>query len=202
MAIYFPSTPATFIHILKNGGSSIEDWAYQAGIEYEMLPEHCDLATARTLVPNTGIIFTTVRNPYDRIVSQYHYVKQLLYKDMSVEDKIKHDMVFNKGFGYYVDCLYSNNFPFKQLGPHSVLSWWSLPKCQLDWFDTAPDIVLRLETIYNDFEQIKKLLGANNPLIHRSKTVRDSYRDYYTDDIRKKVYSMYQKDIEEFKYEF
>lgn len=93
--IYFPSTPATFIHIPRTGGTSLETWAKNNNIDFE----HHSLSKneihkkvlEKELLTNRykydhwsdlGTVFTFVRNPYERMVSLYHRVGQRAEKNV------------------------------------------------------------------------------------------------------------------------
>ena len=202
MCLYFPTIPATFMHIPKTGGASLSKWASDNNIPFISGPEHADLKTIMLTNNMPGTIFTIVRNPYDRLVSQYHYVNQVMLARLPITDQIKHNSIFKKGFGYYVDCMYSK-VTFADQPPGSVLSWWISSNSQVDWFSSqSPDIIIKLEQLDENFVKIQDLFQCYNQLPHLSKTVRNTYREYYTAPILQKVTKLYQQDIEMFNYDF
>jgi len=86
VSIYFPNTPATFIHVPRTGGTSFKNWLVTNKIDHQRVaqpawvPKNTKIVPDRTYInqlhPNLGTVFTFVRNPFDRAVSLYHYMGQ------------------------------------------------------------------------------------------------------------------------------
>jgi Sulfotransferase family len=133
---------------------------------------------------NSYFKFGFVRNPWDRIVSEYHY-------------------------RYYGRGLRFKQFLFNNW-PKLV---WSdayrhiIPQCEYLYDkhgNLLVDYIGRYENLQADFDEICRRLCINEqPLPHINKSSRDGlYTDYYDDESREYVFRLYQKDIETFKYEF
>ena len=104
MDIHFKTTPATFHHIPRTGGTSFTQWVKDNIKDYEIAPQvDWKLSNAnsihnydliKTFWPNMGFRFTFVRNPYSRLVSLYHHIGQKAEKRMALfkqylEDKVE-----------------------------------------------------------------------------------------------------------------
>ena len=86
VSIYFPNTPATFIHVPRTGGTSFKSWARNNIPSSQELPLPDFIPSNNNIIPNRqhlvsvwgtlGTEFAFVRNPYDRLVSLYHYMGQ------------------------------------------------------------------------------------------------------------------------------
>jgi len=126
--------------------------------------------------------FAIVRNPWDRMISWYHYL------DVKVE------------FCKWVISPYS----FKKYVPLERLI-----KPQMDYITDKSgkvivDKIMRFESFKNDFNSVCKTLGIiYEQLPHLKKAERRPYQEYYTTaESILAVKNMFSKDIELLKYEF
>lgn len=201
MAIHFPKVPATFIHIPKTGGTSLQYWTELYVKECIYLTDNITVNEMLGEIQEPGTIFSFVRNPFERIVSMFHQIgqyseerlnyrlgkiKQLSIRDdgRSIEDYIKEVLLYKKGFDSYVRAM--NN-----------------TKTQVSYFEGRfPDIVLRTENLNEEFKNIQSLLGCYEPFPHVLKSKHTNYRDYYTTDTRKIIENTFKEDLEVFGYTF
>ena len=141
--------------------------------------------------------FSVVRNPYDRYVSSYFFMKKIYN--------------WNKTFDETLDELISK-FPnwwdntFILLRPQ----WWFV--CNRNTYDIQVDEIYRYETIGDDWSTIANKINTNNPTANISTTLpmlnitpnRDNWETYYTGTIgqqrAQKVEQIYNKDFEVFNY--
>ncbi len=132
--------------------------------------------------------FGFVRNPWDKLVSQYHWCR----KQMRSETP--------KDFSEYVtDKLVHNNF--ESDGEIRYVS-------QVDFFRNAQgvidlDFIGRFESLQEDFNRVCisiKLEPIQLP--HISRYIRDHYSTFYTSALRGLVADVYSDDIEVFGYTF
>jgi hypothetical protein len=82
MAYYIPSLDLAFIHIPKNGGTSILQWI-EENFEYKKIgSKHVDIkgftACKYGNVPRPRYYFSVVRNPYSRILSWFYYQEKMI----------------------------------------------------------------------------------------------------------------------------
>lgn len=178
-----------FIHINKTGGTSIEKalklpLTHLTAIEYKNR-----IGEARW---RKKFSFAIVRNPWDKVVSQYRYrvmidETQLKKKTVSFNDWVKLVFVDN-------DLEYHNEA--KMFTP------------QMDWLineegEIIVNFIGRFENFNEDWENICVQLNRKGlELPHVKKSVRTDYREYYNDHSIEIVAKWYRKDIEEFGYTF
>lgn len=141
--------------------------------------------------------FTFVRNPWDKMVSFYHFHRYRRFdllpnsKKPSFKEFITtemHNLEFTKHKG-----ISSRNFRMSD---------------QLDWISDnhgkiAMDFIGRFETLQSDFDLVCDVLRIpRKKLPHQVKSRHKPYREYYDAQTKEIVYQGFQKDIEYFKYKF
>lgn len=143
--------------------------------------------------------FTFVRNPWDRLVSAFQFLK--------------------KGGTNKVDRAWSqaNLTSFPDF--HSFVTNWVNRKNVNSWKHFVPqykfvcdpgsqtpkvDFVGRFECLHEDFAHVQKELGIHTSLQHLNQTEgsKKDYREYYTDKTRNIVADVYQEDVRIFGYDF
>ena len=145
--------------------------------------------------------FAFVRNPWDRIVSQFKYKHG--YIETHIVDQLK------KGDGKY--NFKHNLLNFRGFLDHLVMTnneKKNLYLKQVDWiFDknkkNMVDFVGRFENLQEDFNIVCDKIGIpHRQLPHQNKTKHKHYTEYYNDETREIVAKKYAKDIEYFNYKF
>lgn len=205
-----------FVHIPKTGGTSLslalEDKAMKDDILIGDTPKatkrrkriktlkasgrlwkHSRLSDMYGLVTQDQIqdyfVFTIVRNPWDRIVSYYHWLKAQRFehpavtyaKQMSFTEFLTHPAVqqsmANHDAHHYVSDAKGN------------------AQC---------DLYLRQECLQDDMIALQNHLGLKlAPLNHTNQSNRErDYKSYYTTQTRDVIYKLYADDIEKFHYRF
>ena len=203
-----------FIHIPKCGGTSVE----QTLLKNEGIPEerilkwnlthdeqqkfrlwykygnvdvqHRKIDQYKTENEKKYFTFTFVRNPWERFLSEYFYIKKKGGCSCEDFDKkystFKH-FVINNGIKC---CYYAHDFPqidFVFNSNHGKLT----------------NFVGRCEDMQYDFDYIcGKLKIPKTKLPNRNPTKHKHYTEYYDDETRSIVAEKYAKDIEYFGYEF
>lgn len=177
-----------FIHINKTGGSSI--------VKSLRIP--FDHKTAKQKIEEIGsehwekkFSFTVVRNPWDKVVSHYHYRVQTNQTDLGVK---------NIEFRKWVLSTYGSKDPFYYNNPKMFMP-------QSDWITghngkIIVDHICRFENLNDDFSTICKKLGKKSNLPHLKASKRGHYRNYYDDDTIEIVTNWFEKDIKNFGYRF
>jgi len=151
---------------------------------------------------NTQTVIVFVRNPWDRVLSGYLYTK----KHWSQE----------KEYGPFPDySIYLQEIEKMGIGK---APWQSFQR-QYDYIDMPiADLFFfgHYENLYDDFTRLCEKMEVKPPdskifqYYHNrnGNTSRDGtggptgYRDYYTDETKKIIERIYQKDIEKFEYSF
>ena len=178
-----------FIDINKSGGSSVEK---ALGIPFAHI-------TARERIQRIGIeqwnkkfTFTIVRNPWDRVVSHYHY-RVMTNQTQLATKKID--------FNEWVALAYGQKDP----------EYYDKPKLfmpQLEWIIDESgievvDYIGRFESLQADFAEICKRLGRPEIVLpHLKKSSRKPFRDYYSSKSIDIVGNWFSKDITRFNYNF
>lgn len=188
-----------FIHINKTAGSSIE----KALGRTEHSPTHNTLTNYKKYVDKGYYIFSFVRNPYDKMVSQYHHRKQ------NTQDK----KVLNISFKDWIMNLDEIGFDIKGTG--NQVAWLSLQKWVWDKdkkiYTTRPDEVKLgvdfigfFENLQEDWNTLQNELDISPQikLPHRRKSKHSNYREYYDDVTREIVYNRFEDDFNIFNYKF
>jgi len=127
--------------------------------------------------------FSFIRNPWDRIVSFYHYFG------------LNSQCSFNDFIQQHFQTLYKENY-------------WFL-KSQFEFISvenySVVDFLGRFENLQADFDVVCKKLGIeNSTLFHKNKSNHSNlnYRDYYDETSIRIVRDLYKQDIYHFEYEF
>ena len=134
------------------------------------------------LIYRKYIKFTFIRNPWDRIVSEYewaynflpfeNYISRVLYV---VENRIKLD---------------TNNAHFRP---------------QIEYINSDLDFIGRFENFSEDVEKVSSLIGIDldiKKLPHEKKSNRKYYKEYYDNKTKQIINNIYKEDIKQFGYEF
>ena len=199
-----------FVHIPKCGGSSIEDllwprekdrceanlWMgfidryhnkYQTGGLQHLFSRHIRDEVGHEVF-DSYYKFAIVRNPWDKAVSQYCYIKQR--EDLREYIGMKTTDSFEK----YLSLI--------QLKSH--VQWEPQWKFILDTTDQLlVDHIGRFENFNDEAKEILNHLNiADQEIPHRKKGTRGNYKDYYNPESIKTIKQMYQRDIEMFGYSF
>jgi Sulfotransferase family len=139
---------------------------------------------------NSYFKFTSLRNPWDMVVSLYFYAKTDI-----------------NGLEFW------HNSPDYE--PQKLMSFkkWIL-KGKADWFYTLPnfilddngnnlvDCVVRVENLNSDLELVAHKLGIKINCPHVNKTCHKKYSEYYDGDTKEIIAKVFKFDIEYGGYEF
>lgn len=213
MAIHFLDYNATFIHIPKTAGSSFEQWVYSNVPNYVRERKHATVLDATEIFKDPGITFTFVRNPYDRLVSQFHFVGQRaqnriekraqgrkVKKSTTQEWDLEITKLYYKGFDNWINILYNKEESAYDLGLHL----YKRGTPQTNWFSNKDiDIVIKIENLKTDFIILQDLFNCYVDLPVTNTSKRSHYRDYYTNkETRKMADEIVLPDLEKFNYSF
>ena len=144
--------------------------------------------------------FSVVRNPYDRAVSLFFYLK------LDWGNK-KHKAY---SFKEWVEILYKNKHLIPKNSKTSIVhgpiyklnNQWNTMS---SWIPKDIDKIYYLEEIDKIPESINEVLGLNNnyteKIGHFNKSEKKKkYVDYYDEDTREKIYEIYKEDFIRFNY--
>ena len=198
-----------FFHLYKCGGNSLRKVFDEAKGGEELLGVHClprDLkhhydvrGQAHQDKFNNMFKFTIVRNPFDFLLSTYHYVRKFKNHYMH-KDCI--NMEFKNFPAYYLKVLDEH----KTSRPHGSNKVTFL----YDWIldengNVFMDFVGKLENINEDSKIILNKIGlpyTDIPTVNVNKMNDKPYREVYDLATRNFVEKNFAKDLEYFEYEF
>ncbi|MEW4531277.1 sulfotransferase family 2 domain-containing protein [Maioricimonas sp. JC845] len=132
--------------------------------------------------------FAVVRNPWDRMVSLYHYLKRTG----------KYGTICPDSFEGFLDAIDAQAAWTQQLR--------SLRTQRSYLVDADGRMIcsrtVRFENLSQDFETVTQRLGLSASLPHVNRSDHDAYVGYYTSRTRECVARWYREDIDEFGYTF
>lgn len=193
--------PVTHIHVPKTAGSAVWKWFEASYDWYDCTPKqgHYTYDEAKQVlkddegIDNMGWCFCSTRNPFDRVVSGYAYLRwrheHKAINTVSVRTQRENLQYLFSDFETYVanierflDPVYEVNMP------------------QVD-FATKCDYVMRMENLQEDFKVIQERLGNDRPLgITNWMPRNDDWKAYYTDKSRDKIEQVFKEDFTAFDY--
>ncbi len=197
-----------FVHIRKAAGTSLRQILERVSLPkknnlwYKMLSrngfpvdyhkfsfrKHSDLVEAERSMPREKFEqyfkFAIVRNPWDRLVSEFEYIK-------TQPSHSRHKKLQQLSFAAFVQ------YQSKRPAAHQVNAL-KLKNGQL-----GCDFVGKLETLQQSLTVVSGKTGLDfSSLPHINRVDRRDYRTYYTDELAQQVEDLWQADVEAFKYTF
>ncbi len=206
-----------FVHIPKTGGTSIEDiiwpskkdrteknlWMgyvrpyynkYQTGGMQHLLATQIRQEVGAKMFDQC-FKFTIVRNPWDKVISQFMYIKKrqdvLDFIGMEKDDCLKTYLSLIQKCTYVQsECQYK--FFLDENGEQLV-----------DYIGRFENFTEEVKTILKKKKLDRTLFGLRERKIpHKMKSQRKPYQDYFDDESAQMVQHIYSKDIELLNYQF
>lgn len=213
---YWNKDVPVFIHIPKTAGSYMRQmqsdfkpviWPIQAvGHAYFVGNEKIDHSNENysAIIKNgfldyhkfrKRIFFTTVRNPFDFLVSWASHAGGW---DKSFENKKQYDFdLANKSFDYFIKTLSERD----GLWPNKKFLYYQLFNSDGEFL---PDFICRQETLDFDLSQFAEIYNLQyskkNP--QRVSRAKKDYRSYYTDDLIDLVNRIWERELSLYGYNF
>lgn len=183
-----------FIHINKTGGLSV---ANAIGLpEKRELKRHMTVMDVINIIGqkkfDSAFVFTTVRNPWSKVVSHYKYRVKTNQCKMA-ENQIS--------FKDWVKCTY---------GPNKDPFYYNTPKMfsqQVEWLKNKEGKIvvkniIKFENLAEDYKKIAEIIGTTPELPHINATRKDDYRTYYNEETKQIIADWFAEDIKLFRYTF
>jgi hypothetical protein len=191
-----------FVQITKTASSSVHSLlGNERELSLPLLHLRYNKAVSDELINGLDVSnyynFSTVRNPYDRYVSSYFFMKKIYNWNRDFDENL--DELLNKPQNWWDNT-------FILLRPQ----WWFV--CNHDTYEIEVDEIYKYETINSDWTTIANKINTLNPGANISTTLptvnvthgRESWETYYTGTLgeqrAKKVEQLYNKDFEVFNY--
>lgn len=211
MALVNDNRNFIFFHLFKCGGNSLRNIFTEHTVGgKELLGVHCQPRDLKIRYDNLGekhslkfdnmFKFTIVRNPFDFLLSTYHYVRKFKNHYMH-KDCI--NMEF-KDFPQYYMVLLEDHIKTRPFGSNRLTQLY-------DWIvdengEVFIDFIGKLENIDNDTVTILEKIGLPSnikvPVLNTNKMNSLPYREVYDAKTRAFVEKNFKKDLEYFEYEF
>jgi hypothetical protein len=204
-AAYLDRYKIAFIHIPKCAGTSVNKWLEQFQIP-ERISAHPTLESLKR-TREIDFSFTIVRNPWDRLVSFYHFTKNIrdpqgILIQHGITNQMLQDMFYQCN-GYSVwpsfDQWLRDLHNFKK---PEIMKDFPTPMTQQHQWVNGLDVVLRVENLEHDFRQIQEKFNCSTPLPLENTSTHTSYQDYYTAETKDLVANWFADDIKLLGYEF
>ena len=188
-----------FMHIPKTGGASIGQLCISKGIggigHNTRDPNYISLAQYKHSHPDI-FSFSIVRNPWDRLVSAYHFLSQ---GGLNAYDSEDADRYVNRysGFNEFVSDAFKDDAILTQIHFRPQYEWIS------DENDVIADYVGKFEALQHHISACLALAGLPDyKLPHVNKATHKHYKQYYSKESIDIVGNIYARDIELFDYKY
>lgn len=198
--IISPSHKFMFIHIPKAAGTSVRMFFVDnpavvvdksdrlTGSRHETMVEFYERLGRDAKSYKGYYKFCFVRNPWDRIVSAYHYLQINM---SNLKEKFS-------SFEEFIDLIADEN---------SLTNQYRTMRPQVDFFldkdgQRLVNLVGRYETMEDDLKKIGKRLNLDIDLDRINVSQRGHYRDYYNDDTAAIISQRFARDIDYLGYTF
>jgi len=187
-----------FVHIPKCAGISVSRSLFGKNFEFTHLNLKQYLDALGPVEFQAYYKFTVVRNPYDRLVSAYFFLKKggINEADKNWADK---NLSAYDSFDSFVKGWVN------QKNIQTEIHFW--PQCDFICLETnrpGVDFIGFYENLEADFRHVCRRLNTHSTLLsmNRNATRGKDYREYYTDETKAIVADVYADDLRVLGYSF
>lgn len=178
-----------FVHVQKSGGTSIVNF-FKNPKNHNKISIDIKYLNEKKEDINDYFKFTVIRNPWDRMVSFYHYHKEKIIKNDNP----------TKTWEYLKDLT------FKKFLKSTKFQKWALVNNITDFITYNKkiyiDYYINFDNFENDFKVVKQISGMENELLEKNKSIHKSYKHYYNDKSKKIINFLFKKEIKFFNFKF
>ncbi|MCW1330317.1 sulfotransferase family protein [Campylobacter jejuni] len=187
-----------FIHVPKVAGTSIERVVFETDKWLVGHVRALDYINQDKNKFESYFSFAFVRNPFDRMVSAFHYLKKGGGNDYDknwADENLKNFDTFEQ----FVLALQNKNVKDK------ILSWQHFTPQYKFICDENKNILVnfigKLENINNDFKIVKNELNFDRNLIHSNSSKHEIFSNYYNEKTYNIIAELYKEDFALFDYD-
>ncbi len=163
-----------FTHIPKNAGTSIRTWLARHVPDSRDVPNASKHMTPHHVPELAGYThFAVVRNPYDRLLSQYNFHVERYADYIRPKSKLSRKEQYHekhaelkKGFAYWLEHPY----PIAD----RRAKWYDYRWCPQSVWCTQTTQVLKFENLADDFQWVQDRVGVAEPLETLNRTTANS----------------------------
>ena len=189
-----------FLHIPKTGGRSIQKCVF-GGIKGNPHRRALSLRNKIKSEFSDYLIFSFVRNPWERLVSLYHYLKNGFGN--TSQDRELTERVGMLSFEEFAanPAITAELVDFRKEEMRSML----IPQVDYLFDDSGrwlPTFLGRFEQIQEDMNRLCALVGAKTGFGHLNGSEHEAYQMYYSDELIQAVGKYYENDVRMFGYTF
>lgn len=181
-----------FIHIPRTGGTSVREL-----FDFPLWGHQCFASSLKEQLGhkyNEYFKFTIVRNPWDRMVSYYHFLK-----DDPIGTKYSYPggLADDESFKSWIMRRFGPGSQIHPNGDYYTKKW-------LGDYDgnILVDHIIKFENFEEELQPILDKYELNKPIPHLNKSIREPYQEYYDDESKEIVRENFAKDIILFGYKF
>ena len=171
-----------FVHIPKNAGTAIETLFGNSSFRIQP-PKHANIHEIKKTFPeiyDSYSKFTIMRNPYDKMVSWYFYLKRNALENVSTECDV---IEFNEWIKD-PSKFWNFNDPISFLKP------------QHTWVDDTV-VIIKFENLN---EELNEFFGEEIDLPITNKSDHNHFSNYYNEESLDIIYNRYKKDFKKYNY--
>ncbi len=177
-----------YIHINKTAGSSIAKSLHITEIHHSLEYELLYKKQFGTHIPYDIEIVASIRNPFDKVASQYFYRIKTNQNNLG-----ENTLSFDK----WIEMAFDKKMPF-----YRDRELMFSPQCK--WIENSKKYLIRFirfENLEKDYQEIaNKYNGA--PLTWKKKSSNKNYRTHYSKFSIKIIEEAFKEDLERFNYTF
>lgn len=189
-----------FIHINKCGGTSIDQFFAGSMQRHSCIRDYEDQLGLKEL--NLYFKFTTVRNPWDKAVSYYHWIRKLI-------NNSNQNVIRAYGADWDFKKFIKTKLDVRCAGGTKYANAW-LACNQLNWIKNSKnqiciDYICRFENLQQDFNIVCDKIGIPRqklPHSNKGKYKHKHHTEYYDEETREIIACRHAEDIEYFGYKF
>jgi len=195
-----------FVHINKCAGQSVRRALPRGTRGHNTIQHYLALVEKERRDPSEYFKFTIVRNPWDKVVSFYHYHKKRKW------ELFPWTLDNEPDFNTFIQRLFVDDGGALAVDVFRGRSGESTHHLRLsnslDWIsdedgNVLVDFIGRVENLQLDFNEICDRIGIKRrQLSHVNRSPHKPYHEYYNDISKDIVAERFQKDIDFFDYRF